>query len=324
MHGFATMNWTEYFGDVVPELTLTTHREESSPDATSFFQHEAWIAAISIFFFRYTVRFSSEPWIMRIFCGGVLAYLAFHKEQYELITAVEIFTYCTAFVLFTHSTTTSSSSTTKDLMFRLVALAVGGLLSFGLAKMMLADDLGEVLSRVLPDVVVRTAHYLFPIQELFEAFRILDSFSHPVILRKHISHLLFVTFHIQIGMGFLGISFLRAEQTRRNQLIRLDVPTVEADQNGTAGEDDKKGRAMERSRRFQRGALPFILFTALPYMFQIILFGNINSFSSQCVLHDMHKNVRLKELFDSDNRLSTMAAESATSPEGTSMLASMS
>ena len=72
----------------------------------------------------------------------------------------------------------------------------------------------------------------------------------------------------------------------------------------------------EKANRFQRGAAPFIFFTAVPYMVQIIFFGNINKFASSCLEHDMHRQIRLNELFDQDNHLQALAVETATSPEG--------
>jgi len=151
----------------------------------------------------------------------------------------------------------------------------------------------------------------------------MNAFAKPEILQKQLAHLLFVTLHIQCGMGFLGIDFLTKEQSRRNMLIRLDLADdTEAPMNG---KEDKLANTkssssrMTRAGRFQRGAGPFIIFTALPYMLQIIAFGNINKFAFVCVEHDMHRIVRLGELFEDHNNLAAMAADSATSPEGTSI-----
>lgn len=89
--------------------------------------------------------------------------------------------------------------------------------------------------------------------------------------------------------------------------------------HSSAGGSKKKSGSLsmkEKAARFQRGAAPFILFTAVPYMIQIIFFGNINKFASSCLEHDMHRQIRLNELFDQDNHLQALAVESATSPEG--------
>jgi hypothetical protein len=129
----------------------------------------------------------------------------------------------------------------------------------------------------------------------------------------------------------LGIGFLRKEQHRRNQLVRLDVPdtneteanaknnTTSTDGNGTNNASNSSATTnsnLQRSQRFQRGAAPFILLSALPYMFQIILYGNINKFAFTCLQHDLHRQVRLNQLFDNDNHLLSLALESPISPEG--------
>jgi hypothetical protein len=149
-------------------------------------------------------------------------------------------------------------------------------------------------------------------------------------------------FVVVAGMGYLGISFLTEEQNRRNELIRLDVEGKVQNSDGGEKSNAKNGAAassnkdksstnassdgqqkteqqtpiMMRAKKFQRSAAPFIFFTAMPYMLQIIGFGNMNKFAFTCLEHEMHRTVRLNELFDHDNNLAAMAANSATSPEG--------
>ncbi len=60
----------------------------------------------------------------------------------------------------------------------------------------------------------------------------MDEFIHePCLLRAQVARLLFITFHIQVGIGYLGIDFLKREQERRNQLVRMDM--------GIEGNDDE-------------------------------------------------------------------------------------
>eukprot|EP00978_Attheya_sp_CCMP212_P023646 scaffold72890_cov52-Attheya_sp.AAC.6 len=73
-------------------------------------------------------------------------------------------------------------------------------------------------------------------------------------------------------------------------------------------------KQLKNSKKFRRGALPFIIYSVLPYMAQIIAFGNMNQFAMFCVQDDIHRAVRLNELFDHDSHLTAMAAKSATSP----------
>jgi hypothetical protein len=119
----------------------------------------------------------------------------------------------------------------------------------------------------------------------------------------------------------LGIDFLKKEQQRRNQLIRMDMGSSSNDGiavNGLAEPtpSDIQAKMMAASRHFQKGAGRFILATAVPYMLQIIAYGNVNYFAYHCVLHDIHRAVRLNELFDHDNNLVAMSNDSATSPGG--------
>ena len=160
-------------------------------------------------------------------------------------------------------------------------------------------------------------NYMFPITEIAQAYNTLLHFMNPVILNNHVATLFFATFNIQVGMGYLGIDFLKEEQARRNQLARMDMLDDTTEEGTTNGESkDKQQRKQEAARRFQRSAAPFILFTAVPYMLQIIIFGNINRFAFLCVQHDLSRAVRLNNLFDHDSYMIAMANDSATSPGG--------
>ena len=124
---------------------------------------------------------------------------------------------------------------------------------------------------------------MFPISELSASYNIICSFvSDKELLHDMIVHLLFVTFHIQVSLGHIGIAFLTSEQRRKNMLIRMDVDEKEdvgssnnvgkKKGNGVASKGKEK-KKFDPSAKFRRSAPTFILFTVLPYMFQIILFG---------------------------------------------------
>lgn len=294
--------------------TLTTHRDRSlGHEATTFFQHEAIIAAASIFFFRITVRVNREPRLVACLFAAVLAGLSYLRKSYKLISAVEIFSYAISWWIVTQKKPCTFSS----FLVRLVALFVCAVGSFLLAHLLFSPA-AEIL---VPDTVFQVLDRVFPLHEMTKAYRITRTFLDPRILNQQLGHLLFVTFHIQVGMGYLGIGFLQEEQSRRNQLIRLDVEepqdssSVQA--NGKTKNDIQNTTSCgpDRAARFQRGAAPFILFVAMPYMFQIILFGNTNMFSFKCVEHELHRAVRLNQVFDDHNNLAALAADSATSPE---------
>ena len=279
---------------------LSTQREVHSGLAEGvFFQYEAVIAAISILFLRTTVYPKAEPRLLRYFFGVLLACLAYSRKSYELVVAVEIFSYVVSAIV-----TTRPSRFSRTLSTLLVSILAGGMLSLLLSHAILSDRLGWLLGAITPSFVVQTLHSLFPINEIRSAYHIMQSFSDPDTLRKQVQQLFFITFHIQVGMGYLGIDFLRKEQNRRNVLIRMDLD------DKTSANETKQ----ERAHKFQRSALPFILFTALPYMLQIIGYGNINKFAFACLQQDLHRTVRLHQLFEHENHLTAMALETTVSP----------
>ena len=303
-------------------IPLTTHRDRSlGPDASSYFQYEAVIAAISIIFFRLTVRKKTEPLALTFFFGILLGCLSYLRKSYELITAVELFSYAASLLL-----TQWPVSAKNNLLLRLMAIAASAVTSLLVSHLFLspgAKGMDMVTAVLMPSPVMNVLNSMFPIDEFKATYNIMSSFAHPEILKKQLAHLLFVTGHIQCGMGFLGIAFLTKEQSRRNQLIRLDLADEDSSEtlSRTTGsksketEESKVSARHVRARRFQRSAGPFILFAALPYMLQIITFGNINKFAFVCLEHDMHRIVRLDEIFEDHNNLAAMAADSATSPE---------
>jgi len=135
-----------------------------------------------------------------------------------------------------------------------------------------------------PIFISNTLQYMFPISELSASYNIICSFvSDKELLHDMIVHLLFVTFHIQVSLGHIGIAFLTSEQRRKNMLIRMDVDEKEEESSSSSKEGNKKGKGeaskekkkFDPSAKFRRSAPTFILFTVLPYMFQIILFGKL-------------------------------------------------
>ena len=151
---------------------------------------------------------------------------------------------------------------------------------------------------------------MFPLAELSAAHDVVCSFvSDKALLHEMLTHLLFVTCHIQMGLGHIGIAFLCAEQRRKNMLIRMDVdgpagreggeerrdrtlqngasrkeqrrPDQTQPHNGTAsksardatgaGRNGAAAAAADPSLPFRRSAPAFILPSILPYMIQIIL-----------------------------------------------------
>ena len=94
--------------------------------------------------------------------------------------------------------------------------------------------------------------YMFPISELSSAYGMIrstlfdDSDVDRKLLHDMMEHLLFVTLHVQVGMGHLGIGFLTKEQERKNMLVRMDVMTSDDDDGDDddgddGGDDDDDG-----------------------------------------------------------------------------------
>ena len=195
-----------------------------------------------------------------------------------------------------------------------LSLCFVGLLSFPLClwtcRFVSSPAFFSLLSSILPSSMKKAIFYMFPIHEMMESYNIVSAFyttpQKEKVLHDMLKHLLFVTVHIQFGLGHIGIDFLTSEQKRKNMLIRMDLdnppPSVE-NGKGTEkrGKDEQGGARNETkfdpSRKFRRSAPTFILLTVLPYMFQIILFGNLNNFSFMYVRNQIHNSVRIDELF---------------------------
>jgi hypothetical protein len=295
-------------------LSFSTHRSRDlGPNETSYFQYEALISAISILFFRLTVRLRNEPSFMRWFFGILLACLAYLNKSYELIIAVEMFSYAVSQILL--------KQRSSKILHLIASIAGSAAASILLSHLLMSGKAEQIMAVLTPDIVIRFLNYLFPVDEIKAAYSIMESFAQPEILGQQVGHLFFVTFHVQVAMGYIGIAFLMQEQDRRNQLIRLDVEKPDEASNGKADTGTittkKATSILARAKNFQRGAAPFILFSAMPYMLQIIVFGNINKFAFTCLQHDLHRTVRLNELFEHRSNLAAMSAFSVTSPDGT-------
>lgn len=248
----------------------------------------------------------------------------------------------------------------------------------------------QSIANITPQPIKDLLGFMLPISELSAAFDIVSTFVPDTeLLHGMLKHLLFVTFHIQVGMGHIGIDFLTAEQRRKNMLIRMDVDNPDPEetsgsnssndneqkyqvgrvvskefQDPTTGkmrmyhgkiqkyfakeklyhvvfedsdsedmdEDEvakysmetttkeekgkkSKKKAFDPSRKFRRSAPTFILFCVVPYMIQIILFGNLNNFVFMFVRNSIHRSIRIHELFDHESHLEAIANDSAQSPD---------
>ncbi len=188
-----------------------------------------------------------------------------------------------------------------------------------------------IISKVIENLVekmIRSLGCLFPIEEIKSAHDILIEFMDPRDFYAKVKYLLFVTFHIQVGMGFLGISFLRAEQNRKNALVKIEDQIklnklTKVNDDGAVksnGEESKKknnklssSEEKDPSEKFRRSAGPFIFLVALPYMVQIVLYGALNMHAFHCFRDDVHRTIRLNDLFDNDGSRFVATASSKLS-----------
>ena len=303
-------------------IILSTYREKDLSSANiAFFQYESVIAAVSVLFCRMTISsHEKEPFLLRLFFALCLAFLAYWRKPYEILCALHVFSYMVPWSMTLAFTRLRLETGMPDKLIRFVFIAVSAAFSLALSHLFLSDHFFSVLANITPHVVKETILYLIPIEEVMMAYNVIINFVDPIIFNKQLAHLLFVTFNLQVGIGYIGIDFLKKEQLRRNQLVRMDTLLPNEDDMTKSGKalDEVHIRKAEASRRFQRGAAPFILATATPYMLQIIFYGNMNFFAFTCLKHDLHRAVRLNELFDHDSHLVAMSNKSATSPDGKS------
>jgi len=449
--------------------SLRNHDAYSSSHQQTYlpsFQHEALVAALAISFMRYTVPCTaSESRLIRLIFGIGLGYMTLRGYDYTTICVWELWSYvimvvveyglplCRKLVLGrafmapiaigTRKGSRSSRSTrsgtilsrldytSTDMILLPPLLILSYVLSHSIVTSFASGSAQRILRALTPQTVHDLCNHLFPIAELYRSYDLVSEFVDIDVLNSRIYYLLFVTFHVQVGMGYLGIGFLREEQRRRNQLVRMEIIERDAEEEEEQQEqqqqqkatDDAEGhdeeehdeehyengmeevngdtniarrtrsarraavsngggrrsgtpsstrrksssssyqsRSRSRSRsksatrsttaaaarrsaaaardaeksttsssssaatsrvrqkqlsaatQFRRSAAPFIFFTVLPYMFQIIFYGNMNMFAFHCVRDDVHRSLRVQGAFGHDAHLVAMAENSAMGP----------
>jgi len=305
------------------------------------------------FFFRTTVTLpptsSKEPKFLRWFFGGLLAFLSYSNKSYELICAVEIFSYLVTFFLFSEYVPSFffnfAQDKNKTNILRIVLIAISAILCLLVCHLAATGVLFQLLKSITPTFISDGLMLIFPIAEVQASYDIIDEFViEEGLVKDQATRLFFITFHIQVAIGYLGIDFLKQEQHRRNELVRMDLNVTDENEsesssnshgkpvsmsrsNIVSSQETKKNtsevssintggkqRMMNRSLKFQRTAAPFIFFTAVPYMIKVIGVGNLNAFAFVCMRDDIHRSVRLYNLFDHDNYLVALADHSAKAP----------
>ena len=303
------------------------------------YQHEALISALSVAFCRFTVPAApgGEPRSRRLALAALLG-LATARLGYRHVCALEAWSYLAPLALGRLGRRAGGEGkavTASSSFSALLVLALTGLASLLPAHL---HSRGLLLPLLLPAPLLSALDAAFPVTELRAAHRIAASFAGPDVLERSLAYLLWVTAHVQVGMGYLGIGFLREEQSRRNRLVRMEAAAdaqedeeEDADKKpmgkGEEEEEEKAKHAKEREGRrmesrlrasasFRRSASPFIFLTVLPYMMQVIFFGNANLFAYTCVRDDIHRRVRIAGALGTDAaRLSALErSESSFGP----------
>eukprot|EP00979_Chaetoceros_neogracilis_P001320 scaffold231_cov258-Chaetoceros_neogracile.AAC.4 len=333
---------------------LTTHLKHVKNDSSSqLFPFDGLISVAAVTYCRYTVKCANESKASRFFWSVVLGCLAYYRFDYW----IQIYIYVVSFGGYFYEKAIgylSKGSEKKGidemnnhgkvLTFVGTALIGVGHLMYSMAY---PEEVNSFFQSKLYNICVENpyfskamhflsaklfdaASYLLPIQEFINAHDIITEFVDPAELYPKIVHLFFVTFHIQVGMGFLGIEFLRAEQSRKNALIKIedDVKkhaTEVQSANGRNTNDKNKKKSTDESeekydasRNFRKSAGPFIFFFALPYMLQIVLYGGMNMYAFHCFRDDIHRAIRLNDLFANDGSrfvATATAKESNLSPD---------
>jgi len=287
----------------------------------------------------------------------LLGLMAYWRMNYDLICSVELWSHVLPMVMgwFVNKFTTSkggkkekkkkgkksSPSTTPPQPSLTLSIGLSTILlicpplCLYTCRLFSDPQMLQSLTQNIPAFINDAFHYMFPIHELAASYEIISAFvSDKELLRDMLCHLLFVTFHIQMGLGHIGIAFLTSEQRRKNMLIRMDVenpnPALATKKNGKKKKKSEEGeesndhgdaptlatqKKFDPSSKFRRSAPTFIFFNVLPYMVQIIFFGNLNKFAFINVQNQIHRSVRIQELFDHDSHLTALASDGATSPD---------
>lgn len=308
---------------------VTTHLKHLKNDSFShLFPFDGLVAVVAVTYSRYTVKAAGESWLSRVFWSILLGYLAFKRYDYWIQFSVQLFSfvkffYERVFAYYAKGCAKSVENINKQtqvltgvmtaylVIFHIyysIAYPEG---EYSIFQSNLYKTISQTSAVTAPmdfayAKIMETLEHLFPIGEFVEAHDILVEFIDPTELYAKAKHLLFVTMHIQVGMGFLGIAFLRAEQNRKNALVKIEdemkkqktKDELSSDTNNTAANENEDKNDV--SKKFRRGAGPFIFFVAVPYMIQIVFYGAMNMYAFHCFRDDIHRTIRLNDLFEKD------------------------
>jgi hypothetical protein len=341
-----------------PLSTITT-RTNNTPQ---LYELGPLISACSIFFCHFVIKTGSltgcsssrddndtngmmEEIVLRSLVAVLLGWMAYVGMPYDIICSLELWSHVLPWVF--GRCCVWSGSIKKKKQDDVINAPPSLLSSMALALIIMSSYpiclftcrilstpyfYTQFLPSIIPIKLQSILQYMFPISEMTASYNIILTFYNNTeqkkVLHNMLRHLLFVTAHIQFGLGHIGIDFLMSEQKRKNMLIRMDLDeknpmddvedekrkdnsglekNINKNSNNNNTDNRKnsnnkttknnKQKPFDPSRKFRKSAPTFILFTVLPYMFQIILFGNMNNFAFMYVRNQIHHSVRIDELF---------------------------
>lgn len=187
-------------------FTLTTQRDKYlDANSDSFFRYECVIAAIAVCYFRLTIKsYGKEPLPLRIVFALLLGLMAYFKKPYDIICAIQMFSYAMPIVLVANIKHLARASLLPGSLVRLLLLLFSAVASLVLSHVLLSSSFLGGLTLITPAPIKNTVCYFFPLKEMSEAYDTILLFVDKLSLDKLISWLLFVTFNIQ-GELFLHI-----------------------------------------------------------------------------------------------------------------------
>jgi hypothetical protein len=151
-------------------IPLSTYRDHDVPFTP--FKYGMLISAISILFFRTTVTLSAttskEPKFLRWFFGGLLAFLSYSNKSYELICAVEVFSYLVTFFLFTDYVPSVflnfAQDKNKTNVLRIVLITLSAILCLLVCHLAATGFLFQLINSITPLSSLMASCRYFPLK----------------------------------------------------------------------------------------------------------------------------------------------------------------
>ena len=245
----------------------------------------------------------------RLFCAMILGWSAFHWRAvgFPTLCALQIASYIFGL------------RSTQDNVYLLLYTFFEALAAFAVAMFFFVpwnSDRRSLLSIIsswcwanLPFLASSLTH-MFPVKEFTKAYQTTTLFmpdfnntnslentlDYSPLLQQAVCHTLYVTVNIQIAIGFVGIAYLDALNTRKIALMKINDTPVTGPLLAPT----------ERARGFMRLAVKHIFFVGVPYMLHRITMENVDMFAFKRVQNHVHNHVRQTLLFQNKRHFVSM------------------